>query len=170
MGPGALKPFQLDESCNAAHIRRLCEQEGLCTVRSFPERWKGTKDWQWFPTLLAADAPIVSTDFTIAFEEENIRAMPTPASGILVVRPKHPTKGFGSRQAAPQMAAFKVVFPAWAQTDWSDLYVEITEVDVTVRNLAIASMTSGTTVAFDEEDFVNKVLAAIALWKQQPTR
>jgi hypothetical protein len=163
-----VQPFQLDESCSAKHLIRSCTSEAKCDVRPFPNELRGKKDWEWFPVLLATDAPIVSTDFTIAFEEQNIRAIPSPASGILVVRPKYPTSGFGSKQASPILSAFKAVFPPWSEIDWSDTYVEITEVDVTVRNLARAAEGDGHTIQISDPDLVPKLQDTIAAARRPP--
>jgi hypothetical protein len=83
-----------------------------------------------------------------------------------VIRPKQPTTGFGSRSAVPILTAFKTIFPDWSQTDWSEVYVEITEVDITVRNLARASVTDGETIQFSDPDLSQKLQATIAQMRE----
>jgi hypothetical protein len=162
MGKAPVNSFQLDESCSSKRLIRTCEKTGDCIVRPLPQAFRGKKDWQWFPKLLSANSPIVTTDFNVAFEERNVRAMPNPASGILVIRPKRPRRGFGAKAAMPILAAFKAQFSSWSVTDWSNVYAEITEVDVNIRNLADAAKTEGDTIEFTDPDFASRLQGSIA--------
>ena len=64
----------------------------------------------------------------------------------------------------PIMDNFKGLFPEWATTDWSNVYIEITDVDVTIRSL-FQPVDSGRTIALTESDFVSRLLDGIAAAK-----
>lgn len=168
MDKTCIMPFQLDESCSAKHLIRKCRAEGECEVRDFPFRNEGKKDWEWIPILLKADAPIVTTDFTIALEDRNIRVVPQHSSGLLVIMPKRRRSGFGSHEAVPILSNFKLKFPEWNKISWRSVYAEITEVDVNVRDLTLAHKTSGNTIEMSDAEFSSKLQAAISLVQRQP--
>jgi hypothetical protein len=130
-------------------------------MERFPPSLRGKKDFEWFPILLANDAPILTTDFRIALQPDNRQAIPARNSGIIVIRPKIPESGFGSKRAIPLIDKFKQAFPEWSNLDWSDAYVEITDVDVYVRSFTDQHQISGETVSYDNENFTVRLIEAV---------
>jgi hypothetical protein len=130
-------------------------------MERFPPNLRGKKDFEWFPILLANDAPILTTDFRIALHPDNRRAIPARNSGIIVIKPKIPVSGFGSKRAIPLIDKFKHAFPEWSTLNWSDAYVEITDVDVCVRSF-VDHQINGEIVSYDNEDFTVRLIKAVA--------
>jgi len=139
--------FQLDESFDMKKFAERCSTEGRCKMERFPPSLRGKKDFEWFPILLAHDAPILTTDFQIALHPDNRQAIPARNSGIIVIKPKIAESGFGSKRAIPLIDKFKLAFPEWSNLNWSDAYVEITDVDVYVRSFVDLHQISGETVS-----------------------
>jgi hypothetical protein len=154
--------FQLDESFDMRKFAKRCSTEGRCKMERFPPNLRGKKDFEWLPILLANDAPILTTDFGIAIHADNRQAIPSRNSGIIVVKPKIPESGFGSKRAIPLIDKFKLAFPEWSNLNWSDTYVEITDVDVYVRSFVDPHQKSGETVSYDNEDFTVRLIKAVA--------
>ena len=154
--------FQLDESFDMRKFAERCSVEGRCKMERFPPSLRGKKDFEWFPILLANDAPILTTDFRIALLPDNRQAIPARNSGIIVIKPKIPESGFGSKRAIPLIDKFKLAFPEWSNLNWANAYVEITDVDMYVRSFVDQHQISGETVSYDNVNFTVRLTTAVA--------
>ncbi len=153
--------FQLDESFDMKKFAERCSTEGHCKMERFPPSLKGKRDFEWFPILLVNEAPILTTDFRIAINSDNRRAIPSRNSGIIVIKPKIPINGFGSKRAIPIIDKFKQAFPEWSTLNWSDAYVEITDVDVYVRSF-VDQYQIGEIISYENENFTVRLTKAVA--------
>lgn len=120
-----MKAFQVDENLKDKKLIRSCNRSGECQLRSYPTSLSGLKDHKVVPVLLATDAPLVTSDFTLV--EENARHVPKINTGVIVPRTGVPGKRYTTRVAAEILTAFKARFPDWSSVDWSNLHVEIYE-------------------------------------------
>lgn len=152
--------FQLDECSNDKRVANRCNAGGKSQVRRWPENLKGVSDHVWFPDVLTRNAPVLTIDFTIVLEEQNRKAIPQNNSGIIVVKPEFPTRGFSMKLATPIIETFKSYYPDWHSTDWSNVYLELNEVSAYVCDFKDESLSNGTRVRYDEEGFVEKLMAA----------
>jgi len=157
-----MNSFQLDECFNDRRLADRCNQEKKCLVRRWPEARSGEDDDVWFPALLTADAPILTTDFVIALEESNRKALPFPNTGIIVVRPDQPRPGFGSKDASAVIDKVKAIFPDWSATDWSSAYVEFTETGAYVCDFEDEALSVGEHIPYSAASFAEKLLNALA--------
>ena len=157
-----MNTFQLDESFDKKQFAEQCSAEGHCAMKRFPSNLRGKKDFEWFPILLAKQSQVLTTDFRIALHLDNRPAIPARNSGIIVIRPKKSESGFGSKRAIPLIANFKQAFSEWSKLDWSDAYVEITDIDAYVTSFADEHRISGETVSYDDKDFMVRLVKAVA--------
>jgi len=144
-----IKCFQLDECFNDKRLAESCNLSGRCLVRRFPSRLKQLKDPVILPDLLAKDAPLLTTDFRIVYEHRDV--IPEINSGLIVVRSRHSQKPFTSKSATINLARLKQRFPAWAETDWSGIYLEIDEEMVFLSQPK--RIPEGRLIRFDQADF-----------------
>lgn len=159
----SLKAFQLDNGIKDRVLIRKCRAEGECCIRPWPPEREGQKDPKWIPEILALDAPVVSKDFTLATEMANRQAMPAHISGIIVPRPTaKKVKPFKADHLMSILEAFKRAFPRWNAIDWTDLYVEIRDNDVSVTHIADCEDTIARRIAFNEPEFVFLMTEAIS--------
>jgi hypothetical protein len=165
-----MKPFQLDQCANDRRLAGRCNAGGQCSVRRWPSELEGVEDHLWLPDMLTRDAPVLTWDFTIVFDGPNRQAIPTQNTGLIIIKPDRPTPGFGSKLAAPIIEKFKAAFPEWHETDWSNVYVEITETSVYVSNFLSESLSDGEMARLNDERFVEKLKAAIAKAKESVAR
>jgi hypothetical protein len=166
-----LKPFQLDEGFNDNKLIRTCHLENKCELRPWPEERRGQEDPDWFPTILSADAPVIAKDFTIATDQENRRALPPDRmSGFIIPRPaRRGVRPFKSDHAIAILAAFKEKFPSWCEIDWSNLYVEVRDNDVSVTHISDCVETIGPRIKYDQDNFTQRMNDAIAAAREQTT-
>lgn len=154
-----MKSFQLDENFNDRRLVEQCTAAGRCELLRFPPKLRGVADEIWMPDLLTKTAPVVTKDFRIV--EQHREAVPPQNSGIIIVRPKKARPSFTSKQAVAIIANFKSRFPSWADTDWSGIYTEITEIDVYVTALTSGDLDNGRTLELARLGFVEDLTAAL---------
>jgi len=152
-----MRRFQLDENLNDKRLAKSCNDEKRCRVMRFPKRLKGKKDDVILPDLLTKGAPLLTRDFPIL--AENIDHVPELHSGIIVVRSNDPSRPFTTRSAIKNLARFKNKFPAWAETDWKQIYVEIDEDEIFLSKIREVGATFNVTLK--SKDFSSQVTAAL---------
>jgi hypothetical protein len=154
-----VKTFQLDECLNDARLANTCNSEGRCVIRRFPRRLKGHKDPVMLPDLLSKDAPLLTTDFTIV--DDHTTHIPEINSGLIVIRSRNSQRPFTSRSASQNLARLKQKFPAWADTNWAGLYLEIDEEAVFLARLKHSAVPERRRINFDQQDFCNAFAAEL---------
>jgi hypothetical protein len=161
-----MKYFQLDECFNDKRLAETCNAEGRCIVRRFPRRRKEQKDPIVLPDLLTKDAPLLTTDFTIADDHRN--AIPEWNSGLIVVRSRNSRKPFTSKSAGANLARLKHKFPSWAETDWSGIYLEVDEKAVFLSQLG--RVQGGRWINFDRDDFSEAMATELGRFRDVPPK
>jgi hypothetical protein len=155
-----MRHFQLDQCSNHAAFAEKCNGENRCFVRRLPRQLKDQDDAIVLDSLLARDAPILTMDFAIVYD--NPSHIPPRNPGIIVVkaRPNKATIMEG------MIAAFKKKFPAWADVDWSQLYLEIEEGQIYVSTLVDGNIDGGLSLELAAEDFEERMLTIIGSLRQ----
>jgi hypothetical protein len=151
-----MKCFQQDQCSNHADFRRKCNKQGLCIVRRLPGGLINQDDDVVLTDLLAKDAPIITMDFTIVYD--NHAYIPAENPGIIVVKAR-PNK---AAKMEAMIAKFKRHFPEWNSTDWSKIYIEIEESEVYVSRLTDGNIDDGKEICFSGDDFLNRLRLMIA--------
>lgn len=153
--------FQLDQNLNARRMADACNAEGLCTLRRLPKRLINKTDDIVLRDLLGRDATLITADRRIV--DENPSDIPPRNPGVVVVRLKVATRTLTARLADEMIRRFKDSFPEWHRTDWSRLFLEITDQDIYIARLASSDTSGGRTLRFDEPDFAAELSQTIAL-------
>ena len=155
-----MKSFQLDQCSNHADFHRKCNQQGFCVVKRLPPRLKDHDDDVVLTDLLAKEAPILTMDFTIVYD--NPAYIPPENPGIIVVKARPNT----ARLMETMIAKFKTKFPEWNSTDWSTLYIEIEESEVYVSRLVDGNIDEGQYIGFARDDFSKQLRLMIEKIRQ----
>jgi hypothetical protein len=152
----AMLSFQLDQCSNNGKFADKCNSEKHCIVRRFPKRLMDFDDSIVLADLLARDGCFLTMDFMIV--HENPAHIPPENPGIIVVRAVPNKSSIMERL----IARFKRLFPRWASTDWSKIYLEIEESGIYLARLVDGNINGGRTVSFDSDDFSGRLQSALA--------
>lgn len=152
-------PFQLDQNINDKRLAELCNAEVPGRVLRFPVRLQDEPDEIVLPDLLGGDATFVTTDHRIV--DENPSSVPSNNPGLVVIHLKVASRTMTAQLATDMIARFKEAFPTWAEVDWSQLYLEITEEDVYLAPLRHGDVTGGREIRFNSASFSATLQEAI---------
>jgi hypothetical protein len=150
-----MRRFQLDECSDDADFADDCNRDGRCEIRRMPVELKEELDPDVLPDLLARDAPLVTTDHGIVFDNPACIGPKNP--GIIVIKAR-PSRGSLMQKL---VARFKSQYPAWAETDWSEVYMEIEETEVYLHRLVDADIYNGPSIQFNDPDFAEKLYTGL---------
>lgn len=157
----------MDECFNDRRLADACNSEGRCKVLRYPRRLKQQQDPSMLPELLAKEAPLLTTDFTIV--EDNAEFIPEPNSGVIVVRSRFPHRPFTSKMAAANLGRLKERFPVWPDIDWSGIYLEIDEEEVLIDTLTRGARKS-IVIPLNAKDFAKHLSEKLDFAKPRPIR
>src|SRR5258706_5845433 len=156
-----MKCFQLDQCSNHGGFAERCNRQALCVIKRLPDRLKDRDDDIVLTDLLSKDAPIVTMDFTIVYDNPAYISPDNP--GIIVVK----ARPNSAKKMQAIIAKFKSKFPDWNSTDWSKIYIEIEETEVYVSRLIDGNIDSGKPIAFDGDDFSGRLRLVIAEMRRE---
>jgi hypothetical protein len=148
--------FQFDESIDDKNLAAKCTAGGECVVLRYPPHRKGQKDREMLPKLLEPSFPLVTLDRRIV--DDNVESITNNNGGIIVVKLERPVKTITISIADKIIKGFKHRFKSWSNTDWSRIYLELTETDIYISPLTEnPDITKGTPLRYDDPKFVEKV-------------
>jgi hypothetical protein len=111
------------------------------------------------PVVFALGRTLVTTDRTIIDDNQSSIAAPNP--GIIVIKKKRPFPPMTAKRARAIIEKFKYGVPSWPNIDWSMVYAEIDEEEISVCALLDADTTvqrpfaiSGDAVDTELTDFI----------------
>ncbi len=151
--------FIFDENIDYKRMIAACNSEGVCRAHRYPEALRSKKDFEMLPTLLSGESTLATNDIGII--EENLSFVPEANSGVIIVRLRRSARTMTAKLAAELLERFKVRFPAWAQTKWHGLRLEIMEQEVFLSVLSPNPPAERIIARYTSSTFANEVLSAL---------
>lgn len=122
--------FTFDENMDDKRLVIGCNAEGQCQTFRYPKCLRGVKDFIMLPELLSMGRTLVTNDANIV--SDHIDSIPGENPGVIIVKLRRPSRTMTSKLAATLLKNFKLKFPSWPETNWSNILLEISELEVCV--------------------------------------
>jgi hypothetical protein len=154
-----LRHFKLDECVNNEELSRKCNAAKQCVVHRYNKALRGKKDEEMLPILLSENSTLLTTDRKIIADHSD--CIPEANSGAIVIKTIDPTRPLTIKTINKIIDAFKSRFSLWPLMDYSNVYLEIDEVGISVSKLHKHTFANSIYFYINDQDLARKLSSAV---------